>query len=176
MTSVRTDMWLAAGSGMKRNSLLLLLLSGLAGCSGIATNNTTGMDGSENVTKPSDPNRTTRILPGSSALLDHSGEAVGRAVASSVGGAVANIVVEQLTAGWSIEQTRIGDNRFRIELRRKRFTTGGDGEATQAFYRHAEQIVRKYGYAGYTVMEFGEGIDSMFLVSQRVAQGVIEVR
>jgi hypothetical protein len=161
---------------MKQRCLLVLLLSGLVGCSSIATNNTASMDGSENITKPADPNRTTRVLPGSPALLDHSGEAVGRAVASSVGGAVANIVVEQLTAGWSIEQTRIGDNRFRIELRRKRFTTGGDGEATQAFYRHAEQIVRKYGYAGYTVMEFGEGIDSMFLVSQRVAQGVIQVR
>lgn len=176
MIFVHTDTWLAVGSGVKRNSLLLLLLSGLAGCSSIATNNTAGMDGSENTTKPADPNKTTRVLPSSPALLDHSGKAVGRAVASSVGGAVANIVVEQLTAGWSIEQTRIGDNRFRIELRRKRFTTGGDGEATQAFYRHAEQIVRKHGYAGYTVMEFGEGIDSMFLVSQRVAQGIIQVR
>lgn len=161
---------------MKQRCLLVLLLSGLVGCSSIATNNSTGMDGSANITKPTDPNRTTRVLPGSPALLDHSGEAVGRAVASSVGGAVANIVVEQLTAGWSIEQTRIGDNLFRIELRRKRFTTGGDGEVTQVFYRQAEQIVRKYGYAGYRVMEFGEGIDSMFLVSQRVAQGVIQVR
>lgn len=175
MIFVRTDTWLAAGSEMKRNSLLLLLLSSLAGCSSIATHDS-GMVGPGSVAKPADPNKTTLVLPDSPALLDHPGEAVGRAVANSVGGAVADIVVEQLTAGWRVEQTRIGENRFRIELRRKRFTTGGDGEATQVFYRHAEQIVRKYGYAGYTVMEFGEGVDSMFLVSQRVAQGIIEVR
>lgn len=160
---------------MKQRCLLVLLLSGLAGCNSIATHDS-GMVGPGSVAKPADPNKTVLVLPGSPALLDHPGEAVGRAVANSVGGAVADIVVEQLTAGWRVEQTRIGENRFRIELRRKRFTTGGDGEATQAFYRHAEQIVRKYGYAGYTVMEFGEGIDSMFPVSQRVAQGVIQVR
>ena len=175
MIFVRTDTWLAAGSGMKRNSLLLLLLSSLAGCSSLATNDS-GIDGPGNVTKSTDPNKTALVLPDSPVLLDHPGKPLGKAVANSVGGAVANIVMEQLIAGWRIEQTRIGENRFRIELRRKRFTTGGDGEATQVFYRHAEQIVRKYGYAGYTVMEFGEGIDSMFPVSQRVAQGVIQVR
>ena len=178
MIFVHTDTWLAAGSEVKRNSLLLLLLllSSLAGCSSLATNNTAGMGGSENIAKPADPNKTTLVLPSSPVLLDHSGKVLRGAVGSSVGGAVANIVMEQLIAGWRIEQTRIRDNRFRIELRRKRFTTGGDGEATQVFYRHAEQIVRKYGYTGYTVMEFGEGIDSMFPVSQRIAQGVIQVR
>lgn len=159
---------------MKRLSLLLLL-TGLAGCNSIATNDS-GMNGPVSVAKPTDPNKATLVLPDSPALLDHSGKAVGGAVANSLGGAVANIVVEHLIAGWWIEEARIGENRFRIKLRRKRFTTGGDGEATQAFYRRAEQIVRENGYAGYTVIEFGEGIDSMFPVSQRVAQGIIQVR
>lgn len=163
----------------KRNPLLLvLLLSGLAGCSSIATNGSSGMDDSGNVTvtKSADPDKATLVLPDSPVLLDQSGKVLRGAVGNSLGGAVANMVVEQLIAGWRIEQTRIGENLFRIELRRKRFTTGGDGEATQVFYRQAEQIVRQNGYAGYIVMEFGEGIDSMFPISQRIAQGVIQVR
>lgn len=163
----------------KQNSLLLvLLLSGLAGCSSIATNGPSGMDGSGNVTvtKSVDPNKAMLVLPDSPVLLDQSGKALRGAVGNSLGGAVVDMVVEQLIAGWRIEQTRIGENLFRIKLRRKRFTTGGDGEATQVFYRQAEQIVSQYGYTGYIVMEFGEGIDSMFPISQRIAQGVIQVR
>jgi len=70
----------------------------------------------------------------------------------------------------------MGDNRFRISLRKKRFVTGGDGEAAQIFYRRAEQIVRENGYAGYTVLEFGEGVESTVPIAQRVARGVIQVK
>ena len=144
---------------MKQSYLLLLLLSGLAGCGGIATNGTAGLDGSGSAIKPVTPNKTL-VLPDPRKTLE----------------AVIHFVVDPLNPGWRIEETRIGENRFRIALRRKRFTTGGDGEATHVFYRRAEQIVRENGYAGYTVIEFGEGIDSMFPVSQRVAQGIIQVR
>ena len=154
MTSIRTNSRLITIFKMKRNSLLLLLLlSGLAGCSSIATNGSPGAADSGNTDKSAAANKTL-VLPDPNETL----------------GAVVNFVVEPLTSGWRIKQTRIGENRFRIELRRKRFTTGGDGEVTQVFYRRAEQIIRENGYAGYIVVEFGEGIDSMFPVSQRVAQ------
>ena len=144
----------------KQNPLLwLLLLSGLAGCSSTAPNGSSGVGDSGNTVKSAAANKIL-VLPNP----------------SETAGAVVNFLVEPLTSGWRIAQTRIGENRFRIELRRKRFTTGGDGEATQVFYRRAEQIVRENGYAGYTVLEFGEGIDSMFPISQRVAQGIIQVR
>ena len=91
-------------------------------------------------------------------------------------GAVIYYVVDPLSPNWQIEEARMGDNRFRISLRKKRFATGGDGEATQLFYRRAEQIVRENGYAGYTVLEFGEGVESTVPIAQRVAQGVIQVK
>ena len=162
-------------SGMKRN-LSLMMVSALAGCSAIPAQQPVVVEATEVVSKPAILNKTTRVLPGSSPLPDEPiDEIVKGAMASSMG-AVANIVVEQLVPGWSIEQTRIGDKLFRIEVRRKRFTSGGDGEAAQVIYRHADQITRRYGYSGYMVMEFTEGIDTMFLVSQRVAQAVIQVR
>ena len=40
----------------------------------------------------------------------------------------------------------------------------------------AERIVREYGYAGYTVLEFGEGVESNVPIAQRVAQGIIQLR
>ena len=91
-------------------------------------------------------------------------------------GAVIYYVVDPLSPNWQIEEARMGDNRFRISLRKKRFAIGGDGEATQLFYRRAEQIVRENGYAGYTVLEFGEGVESTVPIAQRVAQGVIQVK
>ena len=175
MTPLNQSVYPTAGPGMKR-SLLLLMLSALAGCTSIPAQQSVVVEAAEVVSKPATLNKTTRVLPGRPPMPDEPiDENVKGAMASSMG-AVANIVVEQLVPGWSIEQTRIGDKLFRIEVRRKRFTSGGDGEAAQVIYRHADQITRRYGYSGYMVMEFTEGIDTMFLVSQRVAQAVIQVR
>ena len=159
-----------------RITLFILMVSALAGCIAIPAQQTVAVESPEVISKPAAMNKTTRILPDMPALPEGPiNENVKGAVASSVG-AISNIVIEQLVPGWSIEQTRIGDKLFRIEVRRKRFTSGGDGEAAQVIYRHAEQITRRYGYSSYTVMEFTEGVDTMFLVSQRVAQSVIQVR
>ncbi len=163
------------GSGIKRN-LLILMMSVLAGCSAIPAQQTATVDVPEAISKPATLNKTTRILPGRPALPEDPIEENVKGALASTMGAVANVVIEQLVPGWSIEQTRIGEKLFRIEVRRKRFTAGGDGEAAQVIYRHAELITRRYGYSSYTVMEFTEGIDTMFLISQRVAQGVIQVR
>ena len=84
-------------------------------------------------------------------------------------------VIDPLAPNWHIEQTQLGEHRYRIALRKKRFTTGGDGEVMPAFYRRAEQIAKTHGSARYRVIEFSEGIDSEVLVARRVAQGVVEV-
>ena len=94
---------------------------------------------------------------------------------SFVAGGLLFIVIDPLAPNWHIEQIRLGDNRFRIAMRKKRFTTGGDGEAVPAFYRRAEQIARELGAEHYRVIEFSEGIDSVVPVAQRVAQGVVEI-
>ena len=152
-------------------TILLLVLLGLAGCGGFATNGSPGSNG----TLGTDSSGSTirPIIPNESIVLSKSLSIPAEAVAL---GAVIFFVVDPLSPNWQIEETRISDDRFRIALRKKRFTTGGDGEATQIFYRRAEQLVRDNGYAGYTVLEFGEGVESLVPIAQRVAQGVIQVK
>jgi hypothetical protein len=84
-------------------------------------------------------------------------------------------VIDPLAPNWAIEEMRLNDARYRIAMRKKRFTTGGDGEAMPAFYRRAEQLVRDHGAVSYRIVEFSEGVDSAVPISQRVAQGVVEL-
>jgi hypothetical protein len=94
---------------------------------------------------------------------------------SAVAAAVVFAVIDPLAPNWAIEEMRLNDKRYRIAMRKKRFTTGGDGEAMPAFYRRAEQLVRDNGAASYRIVEFSEGVDSAVPISQRVAQGVVEL-
>ena len=94
---------------------------------------------------------------------------------SIAAGALLFVIVDPLAPNWQIEQTRIDENRFRIALRKKRFTSGGDGEVTQVFYRRAEQLAHDNGSARYRVVEFSEGVESTLPIAQRVARGVIEL-
>ncbi len=81
--------------------------------------------------------------------------------------------VDPLAPNWQLQRAPAGPDRVRISLRKKRFTSGGEGEAGQLFSRHAEQLAREGGYSGFTVMEYTEGIESTLPLAQRVAQGVI---
>ena len=92
-----------------------------------------------------------------------------------VAGAIIYLIVDPLAPNWAIEQSQLDGDRFRIALTKKRFTTGGDGEAAPVFYRRAAEIARANGGAKYRVLEFSEGIESTVPIARRVAQGIIEV-
>ncbi len=94
---------------------------------------------------------------------------------SIVAGAILFAVIDPLAPNWQIEQAELGANRFLVALRKKRFTTGGDGEAGQIFNRRAAQIARDNGAAVFRIVEFTEGIESSVPFAQRVAQGVVEI-
>jgi len=155
---------------MKRN-IVLLTLAGFAGCGSIATNGPPGSNGT--LGTDSMGNTIRPMIPNESIVLSKSLSIPAEAMAL---GAAIYFVVDPLSPNWQIEEARLSDNRFRIALRKKRFTTGGDGEATQIFYRRAEQIVRDNGYAGYTILEFGEGVESTVPIARRVSQGIIQVK
>jgi hypothetical protein len=82
---------------------------------------------------------------------------------------------EDLFANWKIEQLQLDDNHYRVALIKQRFSTGGDGEAMQIFYRRAADITRERGAKEYRVVEYTEGIESSLPIAQRVARGVIEL-
>ncbi|MEQ1772169.1 MAG: hypothetical protein ABL891_00165 [Burkholderiales bacterium] len=94
---------------------------------------------------------------------------------SIAAGALLFVIIDPLAPNWHIEQMRVGESRFRISMRKKRFTTGGDGEVMPAFHRRAEQIAIELGSRHYRVVEFTEGIDSVVPIAQRVAQGIVEI-
>jgi hypothetical protein len=118
-------------------------------------------------------NSVSTIIPNKSIALSKS---LSIPVEGLVLGAVVYLVVDPLSPNWQIEEARIGEQRYRILLRKKRFTTGGDGESAQIFRRRAEQIARDAGRTGYTVLEFAEGVESNVPIAQRVSWGVIEIR
>ncbi len=89
-------------------------------------------------------------------------------------GAAAAAAVNAFLPEWTLDEIPLGQDRYRILLRKKTFSSGGDGQAAQVFKYRAEQIALKNGYTRYQVLEFNEGIDSGLAGSQRVAQGVIQ--
>jgi len=108
------------------------------------------------------PNKTYNITP-----------ALALSVENILLGAAIFWVVDPLAPNWQWQQAPLGADRVRIALRKKRFTSGGDGEAAQVFARRAEQLAREGGYAGFSVIEYTEGIESTLPLAERVAQGVI---
>ena len=86
------------------------------------------------------------------------------------------VVVDPLAPHWEIHETKLSDTRYRIELRKKRVTTGGDGESIDLFHRQAEKIVAQAKAPGYSIMSWNEGVDSEFPIARRWSRGVIELR
>ena len=85
------------------------------------------------------------------------------------------VVLDPLAPNWRIEQSELGANRYAFALKRKRFSSGGDGEAMQVLQRRIEQIAREQGYARFELIAFTEGIDSSFpVVAQRVSHGLVQ--
>jgi hypothetical protein len=151
------------GRGGKRLAAAGLAVAMTAACSAISTN-PAATDAAGNRVSTLIPNKTYNLTP-----------AVGLSVENIVLGAAIYWAVDPLAPNWQLEQTPLGADRVRIALRKKRFASGGDGEAPQLFARHAEQLARAGGYAGYTVMEYTEGVESTLPLAQRVAQGVVRL-
>lgn len=91
-------------------------------------------------------------------------------------GVLAYVVIDPLAPNWRIEQYELGGDRYAFALKKKRFTTGGDGEAAQVFRRRVTELAREHGYASYEVLEFTAGIDSNVPIAQRVSHGVVQYR
>jgi len=144
------------------SACLVVALTG--GCTSMVRHNPGVTDASGAAVSTLIPNRGLQLSP--SMALN---------VETLLLGSALFLAVDPLAPNWQLEQAPIGADRVRISLRRKRFASGGDGEAAQVFARRAGQIAREGGYTGYTVMEYTEGIESTLPLAQRVSQGVIRL-
>jgi hypothetical protein len=90
--------------------------------------------------------------------------------------AVAYLVVDPLAPNWEVVEAKVADNRWRVALRKKNFTTGGDGEAIMLLHRHAERLAEVQGYRSYQVLQWQEGVQSDMPLAHRWARGEVELR
>ena len=90
-------------------------------------------------------------------------------------GAAAYLILDPLAPNWEIEEAAFPDNYYHFNLRMKRFYSGGAGEARVVFQQRAKELMRRGGFDGYQVLEYSEGLESSFLGSQRVTEGVIQL-
>lgn len=84
--------------------------------------------------------------------------------------AVADLVADPISANWEVKETRVAEDRFRLELRMKRLHQGGAGEAYPVFERHAWRLTQQAGYTRFSVDAYQEGLNSNW-IAQRVASG-----
>jgi len=77
---------------------------------------------------------------------------------------------------WQVRSIKLADNRWRVELRMRRWHTGGDGEAEVLFRDQARELAQKQGYRHYVILSWVQGIESTAPVAQRWARGEIELQ
>lgn len=88
--------------------------------------------------------------------------------------AVAYMVLDPFAPNWQIEEAKLAPDQYLLQMRMKRFHTGGDGEARVVFSRRAARLAREGGFSGYEIVNYSEGVEST-LIAQRVSEGVIQL-
>ena len=117
---------------------------------------------------------TSPIIAGKSVLVSPSVEISYEAIAgAALAGAAIWYFADPMAPTWGVARKKLAEDRYRIDLRQKRFAVGGDGEAQQVFHRAAETLAEENGYSGYTIVSYTEGLESGPLLSQRVSRGVV---
>lgn len=127
-------------------------------------------------TRTSSIPNTGTILPNASFQLTPSvAYTVEQIAMAGVAGGIIYLVYDPLAPNWRIEETRLGDETYSFSLRAKSFRVGGDGEAMQVVRRRALELQRKNGFAAYKVLAYSEGVESSTPLTQRVAEGRIQL-
>jgi hypothetical protein len=105
----------------------------------------------------------------------YSGISSGVGALVSVGSQVAAVyyLVEPFSPTWELKEAVLPHEQYRLNLKMKLYSSGGVGEAGQLFAQRAKALVAAGGFTGYTVLEYTEGMESGFLGSRRVAQGIV---
>src|SRR5262245_50634943 len=94
---------------------------------------------------------------------------------AALAGLVIWYVADPMAPTWGVNLHKISDDRYRIDLKQKKFALGGDGESQQVFHRAAEQLAEEKGYAGYVILSYTESLTSGPLLDQRTSRGTIQL-
>jgi hypothetical protein len=88
---------------------------------------------------------------------------------------LAYLVYDPLAPNWEIQETRLSEDVFQMQLSMKRHFSGGEGEAMRVMKRRAAQLQRELGYGSYRILDYNEGIESATLAAYRTGEGRIQL-
>src|SRR5947207_1951841 len=117
---------------MMRYLSIIVAAALVAGCGGIVESRDAASD-----TKFLIPNKTLNVSPSLQVPLENIAAAV-----------AIYFLIDPLAPNWQIAEEKLRGDRYRISLKMKRFTNGGEGEAIQIFHRSAERLTRDGSFAG----------------------------
>ena len=140
---------------LRRCLSCLVLLAATAGCSTTATNTLIA-------------DKSVWLSPSVSISYE-------ALAAAAIAGVIVWYVADPMAPTWGVNLHKLSDDRYRIDLRQKKFALGGDGEAHQVFHRAAERLAEENGYAGYRILNYTESLESGPLLDQRTSRGVIQL-
>lgn len=88
---------------------------------------------------------------------------------------LAYLIYDPLAPNWEIEETRLSEDVFHLQLRMKRYATGGSGESMLILKRRAGMLQRELGFSSYRILDYQEGIESHTMAARRYGEGSIQL-
>lgn len=82
---------------------------------------------------------------------------------------------DPLAPTWQIAVTRVAAARYHLRLEQRLLRTGGEGEARQAFARRGQRLAAEQGRAGFTILNYEEGLVAGAFFPHRQASGEIHL-
>lgn len=121
------------------------------------------------------PHKSTVVPSANLKLTDTISYSLEKLVVSGAGAWLLYNIYDPLAPNWEVVEAKVSEDVFVLDLKMKRFHTGGSGEAMLVIKRRAEQLRRENGFASYRVVDYYEGIESSTPIAQRFAQGIVQM-
>ncbi len=81
-----------------------------------------------------------------------------------------------IVPNWTVTETPLGKDAYRISLRGQYFRLGGDGEALVIMKQRGLQLQLERGFSGYQLVDYSERIESTTPFNFRIVEGVIQLQ
>ena len=118
------------------------------------------------------------VLPTSPIIPDY-GLPVSRSVTipleALIAAALVYYYVDPRGPNWEVEERALSPTLVHLVLRKKRYATGGDGEAPQIVRRRANELALKAGLTNYQLVEYVESVESETLGARRMTTALVRL-
>ena len=119
-----------------------------------------------------------RVLPSSVLVPDYSlpvSRSLSIPLESAVAAALVYWFVDPLGPNWEVAERQVSQTLVHLSLRKKRITTGGDGEPPQIVRRRATELALKAGLGGYQIVEYSESTESETIGARRTISALVKL-